>query len=482
MTKPAQDVLDAPDSSRTAAHGTAWRLASYGVSLLVSVVSIRLLTTHLGLGFGTLTVVSSIAFVAVASTDGGLSALGLREGANVTRAERIDLLANVLGLRLVLCTAGMFAGAGFALATNRGASFSLGVFIVGFGSMMAMLQGALAIHLQLDLRIAAVATLELVKTVALTATYAALVLAGSGLTGFYFAPAAAGLAMLVATIPLVPRELLRPRFHRPAWKRMVRAVLPYSLAAAIAILYFRVTQIAMSYTATAVETTQYAFAFRIVEVLSVIPGLVASSALPLLSRASVSGHERFRLFVTSLSSTAVLAGMALATATGAAAPLAIRVIGGDGASTSVDVLRLLAIAIAFTFPLTIWSFLLISVERYSALALGGALAALSALVLAITLVPPFGAIGGALATVGGEVVLASVLFRTIAQFDRALIPRPGRFVRPLAALVAPVAIIAATRHDGMVLPLLAMPAFAIAALGFRAVPPELFDIVRRRQT
>ena len=91
MTTPAQDLLDAPDSSRTAAHGTAWRLASYGVSLLVSVVSIRLLTTHLGLGFGTLTVVSSIAFVAVASTDGGLSALGLREGANVARAERIDL-------------------------------------------------------------------------------------------------------------------------------------------------------------------------------------------------------------------------------------------------------------------------------------------------------------------------------------------------------------------------------------------------------
>ena len=401
MTTPAQDVLDGPDSSRTAAHGTAWRLASYGVSLLVSVVSIRLLTTHLD---------------------------------------------------------------------------------NGFGLMIAMLQGAMVVHLQLDLRFAAVAALDLVKSITLATAYGALVLAGSGLTGFYFAPVAAGTAILLATAPLVPRTLLRPRFDRPAWKRMVRAVLPYSLAAAIAILYFRVTQIAMSYTATSEETTQYAFAFRIVEVLSVIPGLVASSALPLLSRASVSGHERFRLFVTSLSSTAVLAGMSLATATGAAAPLAIRVIGGDGASTSVDVLRLLAMAIAFTFPLTIWSFLLISVERYSALALGGALAALSALVLAIILVPTFGAIGGALATVGGEVVLASVLFRTIARFDRALIPPPGRFVRPLAALGAPVAIIAATRHDGMVLPLLAMPAFAIAALSFRAVPPELFDIVRRRRT
>ena len=481
MTTPTHDALDAPDSSRIAAHGTAWRLASYAVSLLVSVVSIRLLTTHLGGDFGTFTVVSSIAFVAVASTDGGLTALGLREGANITRTERVDLLANVLGLRLVLCTIGMVAGAVFALLTNRGHAFSLGVFIVGFGLMVAMIQGSVAINLQLDLRIPAVATLELLKTIALTATYGGLVIAGASLEGFYFAPAVAGLVMLAATVPLVPRAALHPRFDRQVWARMTRSVLPYSLAAAIAILYFRVTQIAMTYIATPAETTEYAFAFRIVEVLGVIPGLVASSALPLLSRASVRGRERFRTFSRSLSATAVLAGLTLATATAAGAPLAIRAIGGSESSTSVDVLRVLAIALAFTFPLMIWSFLLISIERYRALAASGSIAAVAALALAVALVPSHGAIGGALATVGGEVILAGSLCITLSRYDRRLIPSLPQFLRPLAATIVPVTVVLGTLRSGILAPLVAIPGFAIAALMVRAVPPEVVDIARRRR-
>src|SRR5215212_7909687 len=89
MTTPASDALDGPDASRITAHGTALRLLSYGASLAISVIAIRLLTTHLGTGFGTYTVVSSIAFVAVGSADAGLSTLGLREGANVTRSDRL---------------------------------------------------------------------------------------------------------------------------------------------------------------------------------------------------------------------------------------------------------------------------------------------------------------------------------------------------------------------------------------------------------
>ena len=85
MTDPAPDALDRHDASRVAAHGTVLRLVSYGASLLISVLAIRLLTTHLGTGFGTYTVVSTIAFVAVGSADAGLSTLGLREGANVSR-------------------------------------------------------------------------------------------------------------------------------------------------------------------------------------------------------------------------------------------------------------------------------------------------------------------------------------------------------------------------------------------------------------
>ena len=198
----------------------------------------------------------------------GLGSFSLREGANEPRAGRPELLANLLGLRIVLCVAGIAAGVAFTTLTGRTPSFIFGVAAGGVGLGLAMLQQAVTVHLQLDLRNGVVAALELVKTVALTATYAVFVLLGAGLTVFYLAPAIAGFAMLAATVFVVPLAYFRPRFHRGSWARVMRAVLPYALAAVISILYFRVTQITMGYIATAEQTNEYALAFRIVEVLT----------------------------------------------------------------------------------------------------------------------------------------------------------------------------------------------------------------------
>ena len=271
MTAPVPDALDGFDASRVAAHGAGLRLLSYGASLIISVAAIRMLTTHLGIQFGTYTVVSSIALVAVGSTDAGLSSLGLREGANASRPARLELLANLLGLRIALCGAGVVAGVVFTLLTGRTGNFVFGVAAVGIGLAIALIQAAVTMHLQLDLRNGTVAALELVKTIALAATYGVLVLLGAGLTLFYFAPDHAGLAMLAATTVVLPLGLFRPRFNRASWARVLRAVVPWALAAAAVIIYFRVTQITMGYVATAQQTHDYALAFRIVEALTVIP-------------------------------------------------------------------------------------------------------------------------------------------------------------------------------------------------------------------
>jgi O-antigen/teichoic acid export membrane protein len=481
MTTPVSDALDGPDASRITAHGTALRLLSYGASLAISVIAIRLLTTHLGTGFGTYTVVSSIAFVAVGSTDAGLWSLGLREGTDATPAERRDLLANLLGLRIVLCFAGVVVGVLFTALTGRAFSLVWGVAAVGLGLTIAMLQQAVSIHLQLDLRYPMVALLEFVKTAALTITYAVLVLLGAGLGPFYFAPAIAGVALVAATGLVVPLELFRPRFHRQSWVRMGRAVVPYAIATAVVILYFRVTQIAMEYLANDREVTEYALAFRIVEVLTVIPGLVASSALPLMARARTVGEDRLRALASSLAQTALLAGVGLATATAAFAPIAIRVIGGGPNSPSIGVLQILAIALAFTFPLAIWSFLLLASERLRPLAASGAIAATCALVLALALIRPFGAAGGAVSTVVTEGVLAMLLLLALARFDRGLVPSIGQLARPLLAAIPGAVVIVLTRNAGPLAPLVAIPIFVGATLLLRAVPAEIWDVLRMRR-
>ena len=210
-----------------------------------------------------------------------------------------------------------------------------------------------------------------------------------------------------------------------------------------------------------------------------IPALVAISALPLISRARNSGPGRLRPLASSLAQTAVLAGLALAAATAAGAPIAIRIVGGGSNSPSVAVLQILAMALAFTFPLSLWSYLLLTVEQVRPLTISGAVAAVSAFTLALVLIPAYGAIGGAVATLAAEAILAGALLVAIARFDRDFIPHPARFVRLISAAAPAVAIILLSRDAGLFLPLTAIPAFAVGAVVLRAVPPELWDIARQ---
>jgi hypothetical protein len=61
------------------------------------------------------------------------------------------------------------------------------------------------------------------------------------------------------------------------------------------------------------------------------------------------------------------------------------------------------------------------------------------------------------------------------------VPPLGRFARPIAAALPAAAIILLTRDAGALAPLAAIPAFALAAVLLRAIPPELWDIVRMRR-
>ena len=56
--------------------------------------------------------------------------------------------------------------------------------------------------------------------------------------------------------------------------------LPYAVAAAVGILYFRLAVLLMSYVSTGEETGVFSASFRIVEALALIPPLLVSTAIP----------------------------------------------------------------------------------------------------------------------------------------------------------------------------------------------------------
>ena len=78
-------------------------------------------------------------------------------------------------------------------------------------------------------------------------------------------------------------------------------------------------------------------------------------------------------------------------------------------------------------------------------------------------------------------MLTACLCTALARIDRRLLPDVSRFFRPLAAAIAPSAIVVVTLNAGIAAPLVAIPVFVGSAFALRAVPPEIIDVLTRRR-
>src|SRR4029077_14896935 len=142
---------------------------------------------------------------------------------------------------------------------------------------------------------------------------------------------------------------LRPAFEREYWKRLGRELLPYAAAAAIGAVYFRVEIVVLSLASTGVETGFFSSAFRITEVVVGIPWLVASSALPVIARAAERDRERLKYVLRQMFAASLTAGVGIAVVVFLGARFAIDVVAGPKYRSSVEVLQIQAITVAFTF-------------------------------------------------------------------------------------------------------------------------------------
>src|SRR5262249_16093069 len=139
----------------------------------------------------------------------------------------------------------------------------------------------------------ALAWLDVFRSLATTVLLVTLVIAGSGLTGFYLVAAVVQGSALVLTAILVRRGVpLVPAFNIARWRQLFRETAIYALAATLGAVYFQIAQIAMSLLDPGQQTGYYAIAFRIVEIVNGIPWLLAESVLPVLAVAAASDRAR----------------------------------------------------------------------------------------------------------------------------------------------------------------------------------------------
>lgn len=477
------DILDSGEAGGRAIRGGAVRMAAYVVGLGMSLVSVPLLVRHLGVDdYGRYVTVSAILFIIGGVTEAGLTNLGLRQYSQLDGVERDRYLQALTGLRFALTATGVLVAVALTAVTGAEHAIVIGVAIAGAGLFLSLTSQTYSIPLSAQLRLGWVSALELLKQTVLTGATVALVIAGSSLVPFFWANVAAAIAVLSATLLVVRREVtLRPRVDVAEWRRILREVLPYAMAAAVGLVYFRLAVILMSYIASDRQAGIYATAFRIVEVVGVIPWIAVSSGFPILARAARDDSARLRYALQRLFEVSTIVGGGFAVVIALGAPFAIHVVAGGGFDDAIPVLRLLGLALLTSFLVATWSFALLSLKAHRQLLICNALAAVATAAGIVALEPLLDAEGAAIATVAGEGVLALAYLVALRRADHSLSPQLGIVVKVGLAGAAAM-LVFALGWPAVPATLLGGALYALVLLVTKAVPPELAHALLRRGT
>lgn len=485
MTRPAEtevDILDSAEAGGRFIRGGALRLGTFVLQLALSLAAVPFMIRHLGpVDYGYFVTASAIVFVIAGVTEAGLTNLGVREYATGPPGQRERVLRNLVGMRLALTGAGLAFAAGLTAVTGSPPVVVAGVAISGLGLLIAMIQQTYGIPLAADLRLGWASSIELTKQALLSIGTILLVIVGATLVPFFTVSVVASLATLVMTVIVVRRgAVVGLAADYAVWKELLRETLPYAVATAVGIIYFREAVILMSYLASDLETGYYSAAFRIVEILGTVPWMLITAVFPILARAARDDHQRLRYALQRLFEVALIIGSLMSLTLAVGAEFAIHVVAGHGFEPSIEILRIQSIALVTSFIVAVFAFTLLSLRLHKELLVANGIAVVVATVATLVLVPPFGAHGAAVAPTAAEACLglsyAVALRRAKPELTVSLGIVPRVLVAVALGLVA-----------GIAVPLPSVVQAAVAGLvcfgmllALRAIPFELWNALRRR--
>jgi O-antigen/teichoic acid export membrane protein len=477
------DVLATPEAGRLVIRGGTLRVAGYGLTVLVSLVSAPFLIRHLGVsGYGRFVTVTSLVTIIGAITDAGMGTIGLREYASRVEGGRDSFMRNLLGIRLALTVAGVGATmVVLALIASRRVPLA-GFALVSAGLLLTVIHHTYAIPLSARLHLGSVTAIELAKSVVGTAVVVAFVVADLTLNWFFASAIPIGVAGVVFTVLVVRRSVpLVPALRLGESWTLLRDAFVFSAASVLGFLYYRVAIIILTIVSTERQTGFFSASFRVIDTLTVVPVLLVSAAFPVVSRAASTDEARFEYGLQRLFDVSLILGAWFALATAVAAKPAISILAGDGFGPSATVLRVQGISLLPTFLGATFGYALLGRRRHAALLSVNLIALVLGVALTLVLAERHGAVGAATATTIAEFGLAGM--QAFALLRGAAGPRLSVRIVPRVALAAGAAVGVALLpwFGGLVGVAVASAVFFALLFLFRAVPPEVLEALIRRR-
>ncbi|MBI2623066.1 MAG: flippase [Candidatus Liptonbacteria bacterium] len=370
-------------------------------------------------GWGVFSYGVTLAAILTPFTDVGLSQFLIRETAkNDDPAHRARVFSTTLSLKLVLLLLGVLiilvAAPWFTTIEEAKVILPIIAFLLAFDTLREF--GA-AITRALE-RMEWEAGLFL-------ATNVAIVLAGFGFlllsptaesfTWGYTVGTGIGAALTFVVLRgYIPRNLIAS-FSKRLVRPILSAAWPLSIASLLGILMINTDILIIGWLRSAEEVGFYSAAYRVVQLLYLLPGILASSAFPTFSR--LADNHRAQMRSTLERTLAVVFIMALPLAAGGLllAPQIIELLFGSEFLPGTAPFQILMLTLLADFPVVVLAHAAFAYNRPKLLTAYAAIGGVLNVALDFLLIPSFGITGCAWATLIAQVCSTAYLRRKVKQ-------------------------------------------------------------------
>lgn len=463
------------DTARRITHSAFWLIAGQLANRALNFVAVAYAARVLGAEpFGAFAFAFAFVTIAFTFSDLGVNLLVGREYGRSADAERRGLLAALWYVKFCCIIGSAFLA--LALFAVLPTPIPIGLFWLVLAIVATDLVRDFFTAVARSVERGILEGIVLIVDGLLTAMLGTLFLYATGtVEGLAAGYALAGLCACLLSISLVRRYGV-PLFTRPDWRRMrtlLRTIWPFAGAAIMAVSFVQVDVLLLGWLRGATEVGLYAPGSRIVQILLVLATLIGGAVLPALSRATGSEREALmrRMFTgfLALALPLTIGGIVLAQ------PLLVLLYGPAFAGGSGSFALLLIMFLAYGCAMLLDHLLLAANLQNRNFQLM-AIAAAANVVLALVLIPRWGILGAAGASLGAQVLnLALTAYLARRTLSIRFMPWRDAGSYALAALVMGVLV----TWSGLPV-LVALPVGGIAYLAILVLvrPPLLREGLR----
>lgn len=200
------------------------------------------------------------------------------------------------------------------------------------------------------------------------------------------------------------RKYMKPRFEFDFefWKNTAKVALPLSMLSVFALIYVRIDTIMLSIIEGDAVVGWYNAAYNLVVGFKIIPQIFMNALFPLMSSCSVSSPDLLKKMYEKSFNYLFIFGLPLAVIITLLANKIIISIYGDLFYPSTIALQILAWDVLLVFLYSCSAFVLISIGKHNKMAVFAGSAAFLNVILNLILIPSYGYIGAAIATIVAE--------------------------------------------------------------------------------